>query len=71
MHGLEKTYGEKLTFLIKNHDQGDSPQLIQQYELDRHGMVITDGKGNLLWSESGHMQTKVGIEKAIAEVLGT
>ena len=71
VNGLEKTYGSKMTFKIRNYQQGDSQELIQKYELGKHGMVITDGKGTRLWSEPGHNQTKAGVEKAIKEVLGT
>ena len=68
--GLEKVYGNKVTFQVKNYEEGDSPQLIQKYELGKHGMVITDGEGNKLWSEPSHKQTKEGVEKAIKRVVG-
>lgn len=70
MNGLEKVYGDKMTFKVEDYQEGDSPQLIQKYDLGKHGMVITDGKGNKLWSERGHLQTKDGVEKAIKTVLG-
>jgi hypothetical protein len=71
VNGLEKTYGDKMTFHVKNYQEGDSPELIQKYELGKHGMVITDGEGKKLWSEPGHKQTREGVEKAIQKVLGT
>ena len=70
MNGLEKVYGDRLTFQVKDYKKGDSPELIQKYELGKHGMVITDGEGNKLWSEPSHYQTREGVEKAIKKVLG-
>lgn len=69
--GLEKTYGDRMTFQVKDYQQGDSPQLIKKHGLGKHGMVITDAQGNKLWSEPNHNQTKEGVEKAIKNVLGT
>ena len=43
---------------------------LERLELDRHGMVITDAGGELLWKESGHKQTEAGVTKAIQQVLG-
>ncbi len=60
-----------MTFQVEDYEQGDSPQLIQKYDLGKHGMVITDADGNKLWAEPGHNQTKEGVEKAIKKVLGT
>ena len=71
VNGLQKTYGDRMTFQVKDYKKGDSPQLIQKHDLGKHGMVITDAKGNKLWSEPGHKQTKEGVEEAIRRVLGT
>ncbi len=71
MYGLEKEYGSKMTFEVKNWKDGDSPELIEKYQLGKHGMVITDAEGKALWSQRGHMQTKTGVEKAIKKVLGS
>ncbi len=70
MYGLEKAYGDKLTFQVKDYQLGDSPELIEKYELGKHGMVITDSKGTMVWSERGHNQTKASVEKGIKKVLG-
>ena len=70
VNGLEKEYGDQMTFQVKGYQDGDSPELIEKYELGKHGMVITDSKGTMVWSESGHMQTKASVEKGIKKVLG-
>ena len=66
---LAKTYAGKMKLGVKNYQEGDSPAEIKKFELDTHGMVITDAEGKKLWSESGHKQTREGVEAAIKKVL--
>ncbi len=70
VHGLEKEHGTAMRFVVVDHKAGDSPERIARYELGRHGMVITDAKGEKLWSEPGHEQTRERVEAAIRQVLG-
>lgn len=71
VHGLEETYGKRMTFKVLDWQADGSPELIRKYDLGRHGMVITDGKGKKIWSEPGHHQTRAGIVKAIEAALGS
>jgi hypothetical protein len=70
VHGLAQQYAGKIDCVVTNHDEGDSKQRIARYGLNIHGMVITDAQDKVLWSESGHNQTKEGVVAAIAKVLG-
>lgn len=70
VNGLETQFGTAMKFQVLEHDTDQSQALIAKYELDRHGMVITDASGELLWKESGHKQTEAGVTKAIQQVLG-
>ena len=71
MNELGKAYAGKMKCEVRKHSEGDSPDLIKKYGLDRHGMVIVDAAGKKLWCESGHNQTKAGVEKAIQEIVGS
>ena len=66
---LEKEYAGKLEFAVVNHDEGDAQARIKKYELDRHGMVLTDQDDKIVWKESGHLQTREGIKKALDAAL--
>ncbi|MEO6596178.1 MAG: hypothetical protein ABIP94_15630 [Planctomycetota bacterium] len=70
MHELAKAYEGKMKFEVVKYNEGDSQARIAAYELDKHGMVIADQNKAKVWSESGHKQTKEGIEAAIKKVLG-
>lgn len=69
MHELAKDYAGRVDCKVVKHDQADSPARIQRYGLDKHGMVITDAADKVLWSESGHKQTKAGVVAAIDKLL--
>ena len=71
VRGLEKDYGDKMTFVIRNYQEDDAPALIEYFDLDVHGMAITDKQGTLHWKESGHKQTREGVEAAIKKLLGS
>ncbi len=70
MHGLAKDYAGKMKFEVVPYNQGDSQQRIADYELGQHGMVIADQDKKKVWSESGHKQTRAGVEAAIKKLLG-
>lgn len=70
MHGLAKEYGDRMAFEVVKHDEGDSQQRIAAHGLDVHGMVIADAKGAKVWAESGHKQTREGVEAAVKKALG-
>lgn len=70
VHGLAADYAGKMTFVVRNHQEGDSPARITRYGLDVHGMVITDAADKVLWSESGHKQTRADVQAAIDRLLG-
>ena len=67
---LAQQYAGKIECVVRKHDEGDSQQRIVRYGLSQHGMVITDAEDKVLWSESGHKQTKEGVVAAITKVLG-
>ncbi|MCR9244866.1 MAG: hypothetical protein NXI31_07530 [bacterium] len=68
MNALEKDYGSKVKFVVK--PAAEELDTIQSYELGSHGMVLCGSKNELLWKESGHKQTRAGIEAAIKKALG-
>jgi hypothetical protein len=70
VNGLEKEYGDRLGFAVVPHNDGDAPARIERYGLDIHGMVITDQDDRVIWSESGHKQTRQGVRQAIDKALG-
>jgi hypothetical protein len=70
VHGLAQDYDGKVTCVVKKHDEGDSQDRIKRYGLNLHGMVVTDASDKVLWSESGHMQTREGVEAALKKLLG-
>jgi hypothetical protein len=70
VHGLAQDYAGRLDCRVVKHNEGDSPERIKRYGLDRHGMVITDANDKVLWLESSHNQTKAGVVAAIDKVLG-
>jgi len=70
VHGLAEDYAGKMTFVVRDYKEGDSPARITRYGLDVHGMVITDGADEVQWSESGHKQTRDGVKAAIDKLLG-
>ncbi len=69
VHGLEEVYGDRMSFAIRAHHEGDAQELIKKYGLDIHGMVITDRAGAVRWKESSHNQTRAGVEAAIQKLL--
>jgi len=69
VHELEKEYGDRLTFVIRPYNEGDAQDLIASYEMDVHGMVITDQDGNKRWMESGHDQKRPAVQLAIEKLL--
>jgi len=71
VHGLAKDYTGKMKFEVVPYDQGDNPKRIADYGLDLHGMVIVDQDKKKVWSESGHKQTREGVEAAIKKLLGS
>lgn len=71
VRGLAKDYEGRMRFEIKDYKKDDSPDLITKYELDKHGMVITDSAGKLLWKESGHKQQRDVVAKAIDGLLAS
>lgn len=71
VNGLTTEYAGRVACKIVKHDQGDSPARIARYGLNLHGMVITDQDDKVLWSESGHKQTREGVVAALTKVLGS
>jgi len=71
VHGLAKDYAGKMKFEVVPYDQGNNKQRIADYQLDLHGMVIVDQTGAKVWGESGHKQTRAGVEAAIKQLLGS
>ena len=69
VHELEEAYGDKMKFTITEYTKGDAPDQIKKYDLGKHGMVIVDDQGEMVWSEPGHKQTKEGVEKAVKDLL--
>lgn len=67
---LEKEYGSRMTFVIRPRTDEGIPELLEEYDLGLHGMVITDKTGALKWKEPGHEQTREQVEAAIKKVLG-
>lgn len=70
VHEFEKAYAGKMKFEIRHYAEGDSPERIARYGLDRHGMVITDQRDEKLWAESGHTQKRATVRAAIDRLLG-
>lgn len=70
MHGFAQEFAGKIECKVVPHNEGDSPQRIQRYELGQHGMVITDQSDAVVWKEPGHHQTREGVEAAIKKALG-
>ncbi len=70
VHGLATEFAGKVECKVVNHDAGDSQERIKRYGLNLHGMVVVDGSDKLLWSESGHKQTRDGVTAALRKLLG-
>ncbi|MCA8970527.1 MAG: hypothetical protein KDC95_12110 [Planctomycetes bacterium] len=72
VHGLAKQdeFSERIEFVVEDYQKGDSPERIAKYGLERHGMILTDRGGNLVWSESGHKQQRETVVAALREALG-
>lgn len=72
VHGLAKQdeFAKRIEFVIENYQEGDSPERITKYGLERHGMILTDRGGKLLWSESGHKQQRETVVAALRDALG-
>ena len=68
---LAKDYAGKVACSVVKHDEGDSQERIKRYGLNIHGMVIVDAADKVVWSESGHKQTKAGVQAAIDKLLGS
>lgn len=71
VHGLATEFAGKVECKVVNHDAGDSQARIQRYGLNLHGMVVVDGNDKVLWSESGHNQTRDGVTAALRKLLGS
>jgi hypothetical protein len=71
VNGLTQDYQGKIDCKVVKYNEGDSQERIKRYGLDVHGMVITDQTDKVLWSESGHKQTRDGVVAAITKVLGS
>ena len=69
MNGLAKDYEGKLKFAIEDGKAEASLARIKQYELEIHGMVITDKDDKVVWRESGHNQKRDGVKAAIDKAL--
>ena len=69
VHGLEEKFEGQLTFEVVDHSTPENQARIKEYGLGRHGMVITDQDGNLLWSESGHDQVEAEVAATIERLL--
>jgi hypothetical protein len=68
--GLKAQYGDRMNFVQKNFEVGDSPAEIKKYfPGEKHGMVIVDAHGEAVWTEGGHKQQRVNVVKAIQKVL--
>jgi hypothetical protein len=70
VHELAKDYAGAVDCKVVQHDEGDSAARIVRYGLNVHGMVIVDQDDQVVWSESGHKQTKAGVVAAIQKLLG-
>ena len=70
VNGLAKDYEGKIECKVVKYDEGDSPDRIKRYGLTQHGMVITDQNDKVVWSESGHKQTRNGVIVAINQAIG-
>jgi hypothetical protein len=70
VHGLAKDFAGRVDCKVVQHNEGDSQQRIARYGLNIHGMVICDRSDQVLWSESGHKQTRAGVEAALQKLLG-
>ena len=69
VHGLAQDYAGRMKFEVVPYNEGDNQKRIAAYGLDVHGMVIVDQTGAKVWSESGHKQTRAGVEAAIKKLL--
>ena len=71
MNGFASDYEGKMKFVVADGKTDANLARIKKYGLDIHGMVITDQDDTLVWSESGHKQTKAGVKAAIEKSLGS
>lgn len=69
VHGLEKDYAGRMRFEVVKYNEGDSPQRIKDYGIDKHGMLIVDQDKKKVWVESGHHQTRERVEAEIKKLL--
>lgn len=69
VRGLAKDYDGRVECRIENYAEGDSPALITEHGLDKHGMIVTDASGKLLWKESGHKQQRDKVAAALDKLL--
>jgi len=69
VNGFAKDYEGKMKFAVEDANTDANMTLIAKYGFEKHGMVITDDKGSVLWSESGHLQKKDVVKAAIDKVL--
>ncbi|HEX6813545.1 MAG TPA: hypothetical protein VF384_18140 [Planctomycetota bacterium] len=58
-----------MKFEVVRYDEGDSPQRIKDYGIDKHGMLIVDQDKKKVWMESGHKQTREVVEAEIKRLL--
>ncbi len=70
VHELAPQYAGRMQFHVVAHDAPGSQDRIRRYGLSVHGMVITDRDDKVVWSESGHKQTRAGVVAAVDKVLG-
>lgn len=69
VRGLAKDYDGRVVCRVEDYQKGDSPALIKKHGIEKHGMILTDAEGKLLWSESGHKQQRDKVAAALDKVL--
>ena len=69
MHELAADYSGRMTFEVVKYNEGDSPQRIKDYGIEKHGMLIVDQDKKKVWMESGHNQTRERVEAEIKRLL--
>lgn len=69
MNGLKKnkTYDIQYEIVSTSTERGEKEP--ETYNLGRHGMVILDPEGNVLWSKPGHRMDKEDITEGIQTAL--
>lgn len=70
VNGLEKEYDGVLQVEEISTTNPKSKEMIKEYGLTTHGMLIFDGKGNLAKTLDGHFLDEPEIRAAVVEVVG-